>query len=58
LLDRHDSDALAIAAEIKSLLGPSNMNPSFLKLESQINSFKFEAAKDTLEQAVKDGALF
>ena len=54
LIDKHDSDVIKLVAEIKTLLGPSNINDNFLKLESYINSFKFEQAKKALEQATKD----
>jgi len=50
LIDKRDSDALTIVAAIKELLGPSNISSSFLALESQINSFAFELAQNTLEQ--------
>ena len=50
LIDKRDSDALTIVADIKELLGPSNISGSFLELESQINSFAFELAQNTLEQ--------
>jgi HEPN domain-containing protein len=54
LIDERDSDAIKVAAKIKKLLGPSNISNNFQNLESQINSFKFEQAKEALEQATKD----
>ena len=54
LIDKRDSDVLKIIAEIKTLLGPSNISGNFLKLESQIKSFKFEQAKEALEQVTKE----
>ncbi len=48
LLDKRDSDAIVLITEIKALLKPSNINETFLKLEAQIDSFKFEQAKETL----------
>jgi len=53
LIDERDSDALDHVAEIKTLLGPSNISDTFLKLESQIRSFTFEQAKETLAQTTK-----
>jgi PAS domain S-box-containing protein len=50
LIDERDSDALSLVARIKTLLGPSHARGTFLKLESQINSFAFEQAKETLVQ--------
>jgi HPt (histidine-containing phosphotransfer) domain-containing protein len=50
LIDKRDSDALKIVADIKELLGPSSISGSFLELESQISSFAFELAQKTLEQ--------
>jgi CheY-like chemotaxis protein/anti-sigma regulatory factor (Ser/Thr protein kinase) len=54
LIDKRDSDALNLVAEIKTVLGPSNISDSFLKLESQVNSFRFEQAKQTLGQTTKE----
>ena len=54
LIDKRDSDALTLVAEIKTVLGPSNISGSFLKLESLVNSFRFEQAKETLGQTTKD----
>ena len=54
LIDKRDSDVIKLVAEIKTLLGPSNISDNFLKLESQINSFKFEQAKEALEQVTKE----
>jgi hypothetical protein len=48
---------IKLAAEIKTLLGPSNISHNFLKLESHINSFKFEHAKEALEIVVKEMGL-
>ena len=57
LIDKRDSDVIKLVAEIKTLLGPSNISDTFLKLESQINSFKFEQAKEALEQVTKELCL-
>jgi hypothetical protein len=57
LIDKRDSDVIKLAAEIKTLLGPSNISHNFLKLESHINSFKFEHAKEALEIVVKEMGL-
>jgi len=57
LIDKRDSDVIKLVAEIKTLLGPSNISDNFLKLESHINSFKFEHAKEALEQATKELGL-
>jgi HPt (histidine-containing phosphotransfer) domain-containing protein len=54
LIDKRDSDVIKLVAEIKNLLGPSNISDNFLKLESKINSFKFEQGKEALEQATKE----
>jgi PAS domain S-box-containing protein len=54
LIDKRDSDVIKLVAEIKTLLGPSNISGNFLKLESQINRFKFGQAKEALEQATKE----
>jgi signal transduction histidine kinase/CheY-like chemotaxis protein/HPt (histidine-containing phosphotransfer) domain-containing protein len=50
LIDQRDSDALNLVADIKALIGPSHISGSFLQLESQINSFAFELAQNTLAQ--------
>jgi PAS domain S-box-containing protein len=57
LIDKRDSDALNLVADIKALLGPSNCSGSFLKLESQINSFAFVLAQKTLEQTTEELGL-
>ena len=54
LIDKRDSDVIKLVAEIKTLLGPSNISNNFLKLESHINSFKFEHAKEALEHVTKE----
>lgn len=54
LIDKRDADVIKLVAEIKTLLGPSHISDSFLKLEAQINSFKFEQAKEALAQATKE----
>ena len=58
LIDRRDSDVIKLVAEIKKLLGSSDIGDAFLKLESLVNSFKFEQAKVTLEQAAGELGLF
>jgi HPt (histidine-containing phosphotransfer) domain-containing protein len=57
LIDKRDADVIRLVAEIKTCLGPSFINNSFLKLESLINSFKFEQAKKVLVQATKELGL-
>ncbi|MCP4690040.1 MAG: PAS domain S-box protein, partial [Desulfobacterales bacterium] len=57
LIDQRDSDVIKLVAEIKILLGPSNISDDFLELESQINSFKFEQAKETLLKFNTNGNL-
>jgi hypothetical protein len=52
-LDKHDADAIALIAEIRASLKPSDGHEMLLKLESQINSFKFEEAKETLDVMTK-----
>jgi PAS domain S-box-containing protein len=54
LIDKRDADVIKLVAEIRKLLGPSNISDNFLKLESQINSFKFKKAKEALEQTTKE----
>jgi polar amino acid transport system substrate-binding protein len=54
LIDKHDADVIKLVAEIKTGLGPSHISDRFLELESQINSFKFEQAKQTLVQTLKE----
>lgn len=54
LIDEHDSDVIKLVGEIKELLGPSNVSDHFLKLESQLDSFKFEQAKVTFERIAKE----
>jgi len=58
LIDKRDSDAIKLLAEIKASLGPSNVSDSFLKLESRINSFKFADARKAFAQATKKLGLF
>jgi PAS domain S-box-containing protein len=57
LIDKHDADGIELVAKIKTRLAPSHISDNFLRLETQINSFKFEQAKKTLEQATKDLGL-
>ncbi len=57
LIDNRDADVIKLVAEIKTCLGPSYISDSFLKLESQINNFKFEQAKEALVQATKELGL-
>ena len=57
LIDKRDSDVIKLVAEIKTVLGPSNISEVFLKLESQIDSFKFEQAKETLVQTTRELGL-
>ena len=54
LIDKRDSDVIQLVAEIKTLLNPLDISASLLKLESQLNSFRFEQAKATLEQATNE----
>ena len=54
LIDEHDSDAIKLVAKIRALLGSSDTSDNFQRLESQINSFKFEQAKEALEQTIKE----
>jgi len=56
-IDKRDSDAIKLVADIKALVGPSNISDNFLKLESCINSFKFEQAKEALWQAARELGL-
>jgi len=58
LIDKRDSDAIKLLAEIKASLGSSNVSDSFLKLESRINSFKFADARKAFAQATKKLGLF
>ena len=57
LIDKRDSEVIKLVAEIKILLGPSDISGTFLKLESQIDSFKFEQAKKTLGQTTQELGL-
>ena len=52
-IDEHDADVIRRVSEIKTLLGPSNINEGFLNLESLLNSFKFEQAQEVLEGVAK-----
>jgi len=54
LIDERDSDVIKLIVQIKSLLGPSHISKKMLKLESLINRFKFDQAKETLEQVAKE----
>jgi HPt (histidine-containing phosphotransfer) domain-containing protein len=54
LTDKRDSDVIKLVAEIKALLGPSNISDNFLKMESHINSFQFEHAKEALEHVTEE----
>jgi len=56
-IDKRDSDAIKLVSDIKTLLGPSNISDNFLKMESYINSFKFEQAKEALWQAARELGL-
>jgi len=53
-IDEHDADVIKRVAEIKMLLGPSNLSDSFPKLESLANSFQFEKAKNYLERVIRE----
>ncbi len=53
-IDAHDAEALTLVAEIKTLWGRSNFGEHFLKLESLLNEFKFEKAKDLIEKVTKE----
>ncbi|MCP3951693.1 MAG: PAS domain S-box protein, partial [Desulfobacterales bacterium] len=57
LIDKQDSDVIELVAEIKTVLGRSNISAVFLGLESQINSFKFEQAQKTLAQMTRELGL-
>jgi|GEM_PF-1258588 len=54
LIDGRDADALKLVTEIKVLLGPARITRRFLALESQVNSFKFAQAKETLAHTLED----
>jgi PAS domain S-box-containing protein len=54
LIVKRDSDVIKLVAEIKAGLAPSRISVNFLRLESRINSFKFDEAKEALEQVVKE----
>jgi len=56
-IDERDADVIKLVAEIKTVLGPSNIVASFLKLASKVDSFKFEEAKKALDQAAKELGL-
>ena len=53
-IEKRDSDAIKLVAEIRTLLDPSGIGDHFLKLESEVNRFRFELAKESLEQATKE----
>ncbi len=57
LIDTRDSDVIKLVAKIRDLLGPTNISTTFLKLESQIDSFKFEQAQKTLGQMSRELGL-
>ena len=57
LIENRDSDVIRIVTELKALLGSTHINDNFLKLESQINRFKFEQAGETLEQVTEELGL-
>jgi len=54
LIDERDSDALKLVDKIKTLLDPSHISGAFLNLDTQLSSFKFEQAKEALEQVTKE----
>jgi HPt (histidine-containing phosphotransfer) domain-containing protein len=58
LIEKRDSDALQIVADLKVVLGPEKINNEFLKLESHLNRFAFESAKDALAQTLAKLNLF
>ena len=53
-IENRDSDAIKLVGEIKALLGPSGVSDNFLKLESEVNRFRFERAKVALPYAAKE----
>jgi PAS domain S-box-containing protein len=53
-IDEHDADVIKRVAEIKTLMGPTNFSDSFLKMESLLNSYKFEQAKELFERVVDE----
>ncbi len=57
LIDERDADALTLVSEIKTLLGPAKITRRFLTLESQVNSFKFAQAKETLAHTLEELTL-
>ena len=54
LIDEHDADVIKKVAEIKTLLGASDISSSFLKLESLLYRYKFEKAKEFLTLTTKE----
>ncbi|MDM8556395.1 ATP-binding protein [Desulfococcaceae bacterium HSG7] len=53
LLDEGDSDALEFIGEIKNFLRPFGITDDVRKLESQIDDYEFEKARETLERISK-----
>ncbi len=56
-IESRDSDVIRTIAEIKALIGPTRISDHFLKLEGQINRFKFAQAGETLEQITEELGL-
>jgi PAS domain S-box-containing protein len=54
LINERDSDVIKLAGEIKKYLGTSGINDIFIKLENELNSFKFEDAQTTVERFIKE----
>ena len=54
LIDERDSDVIKVIDKIKSMLGSTLVSDNLSKLESQLNSFKFEHAKETLEAVTRE----
>jgi PAS domain S-box-containing protein len=54
LLDERDSDVIRLVSEIKALLDPSGISENFRVLESRVIRFKFERAKEALEEVTKE----
>ena len=50
LIDEMDSETLNVIQEIKDLLGQSRFTENYRKLESQVNEYAFEEARDTLDR--------
>ncbi|MDM8556391.1 ATP-binding protein [Desulfococcaceae bacterium HSG7] len=53
-IDEGDSDALELIGEIKDLLGPARITDDVRKLESQIDEYEFEDARETFRRILKE----